>query len=120
MNLTAENVSTIVKYCLFDEGEPVDGYKQGEGVRLKMGFHPGRLQEKKDDILSMCRQLPGTFSEGDSFLNACITGNGDQWGEHRNIDELLVIGTASGCIEYMMEREFWPALPGGMPIFKVK
>lgn len=121
MNLTAANVESTLKYCLFNNGEDTTEHKIGEGVRLRAGFHPGRLDEKKEDILTLCKQLPTQFIEegGWSFLNACITNEGIQWGEHSDVDNLLAIGTAAGCLEYLMPRELWQSLPGGMPYFKI-
>jgi len=119
MELTADNVEQILKYCLFNQGEDTTIHKIGEGVHLKAGFHPGRLEEKTPDIKSMCGQLPATFLEGWSFLNACMTKDEVQWGEHSDVDNLLVIGIASGCIELLSPRELWQAMPGGMPYFKV-
>lgn len=104
MKLTAENVEQVLKYCLFNNGEDTTDHKIGEGVRLRAGFHPGRLEEKKPEIIAMCQQLPTTFIEGWSFLNACTTADGQQWGEHSDVDNLMAIGTASGCIELLMPR----------------
>lgn len=119
MKLTAENVENVLKYCLFNSGEDTANYKLGEGARLRIGCHPGRIDEKKDEIKSMCSELPERFADGFYFLNACVTRNGEQWGEHEDVDRLLAIGTAAGCLEIMMPRELWQALPGGLPYFKV-
>ena len=88
---------------------------------MKCGFHPQRLESHKAEIKQLLAQLPHQFNEGGgwTFLNACVTEAGDQWGEHRNIDQLLMLGVASKLAEYCMPREFWPVLPGGMPYFKV-
>lgn len=126
MELTAENVHTILQDCLFDDEEVKDGFPEhvaGEGVMRKMGFHPGRLASHKTEIEEMCDQLPGEFKRmgggGSSFLNACVTATGEQWGEHTNIDELLCLGTAIGKITFLMPRDQWGMLPGAMPYFVV-
>lgn len=119
MKLEAENVEAILRYCLFNNGEDTTVHKIGEGVNLRAGFHPERITEKAVDIRLMCQQLPEHFNEGWSFLNACITNEGVQWGEHSDVDNLLAIGTASGCLQILAPRELWQALPGGMPYFKI-
>ena len=113
--------------CLFHEGESIPNladeskYVVGKGVMMNCAFHPQRLESHKAEIRQLLAQLPHQFSEGGgwSFLNACVTEAGDQWGEHQNIDQLLMLGVASKLAEYCLPREFWPVLPGGMPYFKV-
>jgi len=127
MQLTAENVHAILMNCLFNDEEVKDGTPEhliGEGVMRKVGFHPGRLQSHKAEIEEMADQLPDEFKKtgggGSSFLNACVTATGEQWGEHENVDELLCLGIAAEKIEYLMPRDQWHILPGGMPYFVVK
>jgi hypothetical protein len=95
----------------------------GEAVMMKTGFHPGRLAEHKTEIMSMLLDLPSAFRRSDggewSFLNACMTRNDVQWGEQRNVDQLLALGTATEQVSIVMPRELWSALPGGMPYFVV-
>lgn len=124
MELTAENVNKVLNDCLYNEGEDTTGHIAASGVRLKIGFHPERLKKHEQDIEQMLNQLSDDFKKekggGASFLNACVTVNGDQWGEHSNIDELLVLGLASGKVSYLMpERKDWAMFPGGMPYFVV-
>lgn len=124
MELTAENVQRCINECLFRNGENHTDHVVGEGAILKFGFHPGRIAKNKANIASMLRDLPIEFHEktggGMSYLAACMTAQNIQWGEHRNIDELLCLGTASGLVEFCAPREFWSAMPGGMPYFVVK
>lgn len=124
MQLTAENVHTILMECLYNNGEDTTGHVIGEGVMKKVGLHPDRLQARKADIESMLNELPESFHAatggGHSFLNACLTKDGEQWGEHSNIDELIMLGNAIGKVEFNAPRELWSALPGGMPYFVVK
>ncbi len=121
MELTAKNVTEILMDCLFKEGEDTSVHVKGEGVRLAIGFNPERLEKNKEKISELVEQLPKEFKKesggGYSFLNACVTSNGNQWGQHDNIDELLCLGLASGKISYLLPRELWTSLPGGMPYF---
>ena len=121
--LTPSRVQEILVECLFKEGEPTENHVVGEGVMFSAGLHPERLAAHKEEILSLLHQLPDDFREdkggGWSFLQACMTRDGRQWGEHRNIDELLVLGTATGQAKILSLRETWGLLPGGMPYFSV-
>ena len=121
--LTAERVEEIFKGCLFDDGASTSGAVLVEGVRLKVGFHPERLEALKPSIRAMLDQLADDFHEkkggGMSFLNACMTRDGDQWGEHLNIDQLLCLGLAAKMVKVLMPRELWALLPGQVPYFTV-
>lgn len=123
MNLTSENVSEIFMNCLFKEGENTENAIIAEGVMTKVGFHPERLKQATPSIEAMANELPDEFKPkrggGMSFLNACIDNKGNHWGEHKNIDQLVCLGIASGILKYLMPREMWEVLPGGMPYLVV-
>lgn len=123
MELTAENVQKIMFDCFFKNGEDTSNHVKGQGIRGPMGFNPVRLEHHKADIQSLLNQLPNEFMEtgggGYSFLNGCMTSNGNQWGEQSNVDELICLGVAIGKVSFPMPREMWSFLPGGMPYFVV-
>ncbi len=130
MNLTAANVNKILLDCLFTEAElkacngKPEKFVMAEGVMRNVGFHPDRLESHRADVAAMLSELPPEFmhdnsSGGWSFLAACMTKNGEQWGEHPNIDELLLLGGALNMVKYLLPREMWNVLPGGMPYFTV-
>jgi hypothetical protein len=124
MNLTAENVHEVFMKCLFKDAEPQDNPVEGCGVMMRMGFHPGRLEENREKILSMLDGLPDNFKEGKgggwSFLNACNDKNGNQWADmHQTMDELVCLGLALKVLKFQLPREMWGAFPGGMPYFSV-
>lgn len=122
--LNAAAVEEVFLSCLFREGEDVSNAVQAEGVISTFGFHPERLNNSRTAIQALLAELPLPFREGEgggwSFLQACETKNGDLWGEHRNIEQLMTLGLATGDVEYLMPREMWSALPGGVPYFVVK
>jgi hypothetical protein len=95
-----------------------------EGVMMTVGFHPGRLAEFRADIKELLLQLPSDFHEdrggGMSFLNACYTADDEHWGEHRNIDQLLMLGIATDQAKILFPRSMWGILLGGLPYFCVK
>ncbi|MFA5130616.1 MAG: hypothetical protein WC477_06950 [Patescibacteria group bacterium] len=120
MELTAKNVESVLVDCLFNEGEPTDSAVKVAGAVSLFGFNPERLKNHKEDIVSMLMQLPEEFVDnGWSFLNACTRRDGEQWGQHADIDKLLCLGLAVGRVEIPLPREAWAVLPGGMPYFIV-
>jgi hypothetical protein len=123
MNLTAQNVSETFMNCLFKEGENTENHIVAEGVMTKVGFHPERLKEATPQIEAMVNELPDEFKPtgggGMSFLNACMDNKGNHWAEHSTIDQLVCLGIASGKLKYLMPREMWSVLPGGMPYLVV-
>lgn len=120
MELTATNVVETLKSCLFEvEPEDVSKAVMVEGIVGKFGFDPVRLKAKEADIVSMLGQLPPQFREGYSFLAACERADGVQWGEHKTMDELFMLGMAIGKVKLCLPRELWGALPGGMPYYIV-
>jgi hypothetical protein len=132
MELTAKNVQQTLIACLYDDSDIENGaVKQTapqpikvHSVMLRAGFNPVKLAAQRDNIKSMLKHLPAEFQsapvggDGMSFLQMCVTKEGTHWGEHRNCDELVALGLASGLVEFNMPREIWSALPGGMPYLK--
>ena len=124
MNLTGENVNKTFLKCLYQDGESAAGATIVEGILGKFGLNPGRLKEHEQDITDMLNELPKDFHEktggGMSFLNACNTKKGALWtGEHRTMEELVVMGIGIGRVKYCLPKDFWKSLPGGMPYFMV-
>lgn len=125
MELTAKNVHDTFMKCLFEDEEDKSNYVEAFGIVIHVGFHPGRLQESKEDIISLLNHLPEQFyeSKGDgwSFLNACMNDKGEQWvGDHKIMDELFCLGLAIDKVVSCLPRDLWPALPGGVPYYMVK
>lgn len=123
MKLTSDNVATVFKACLFKEGEPTDNHVKAEGIIHSIGFHPERLKAHEADVRSMLEELPDEFHAtkggGWSFLNACQTRDGVQWGEHMNMEQLFCLGIALGLARWQFPREIWKLLPGSMPYISV-
>lgn len=121
--LNSENVLTLFSYVLFKDEEDKKNYVVGEGVRLKCGFHPERIKEKEPEIINLLSQLPDEFFKtkggGWTFLNACTTKDGELWGQHESVDQLLALGTAIKKVSWLMPRDQWHMFPGGMPYLVV-
>lgn len=123
MKLTAEAVDSIIRHCLYREDEDTTDHVPIQGVMMRIGFHPGRLAEKRDEIKALLMELPDNFHKdkggGWSFLNACMDRHDNHWGEHVHVDGLLTLGLATNQAQFMLHRGFWSSLPGGMPYFAV-
>lgn len=134
MKLTAENVHTTIKACLpktisdsdrqkLEKGGKVDGITLIKGVVGGFAFVTSTLEAKREDIKSMLKELPDEFMKskggGWSFLNACMTKDGEQWGEQTTVEELVCLGLGLKLVDFVMPREMWAMLPGGMPYFVV-
>lgn len=121
--LTAQNVNEVFMDCLFRNGEDTSKAVTVEGIVSKFVFHPSRLESHKTDIKEMLSALPEQFQTdkggGWSFLNACMTNDGEQWGEHQNMEQLFALGIATGQAKWLLPRDIWHSLPGGMPYVSV-
>lgn len=130
--LTATRVHQLLLSCLYDDSDIENGALKSTALpavqvhacRLKIGFNPNKLAEATEAIKATLKELPHFFhlnqyvkngGDGSSFLTMCMDAEGNQWGEHRNCDELLALGLAIDCVEFPMERALWSCLPGGMP-----
>jgi hypothetical protein len=116
MNLTPDKVTTLFMGCLSETGTEV------EGITATFCLD---VDGKEDEIMALLNELPKPFFEtaggGWSFLNACNDRNDDLWtGLHTVIEQLVCLGIAAGKISWLLPRNLWAALPGGMPYFVIK
>ena len=121
MELTSENVRNIFLDCLFEDEKlhKAEDEIRVNGITMRIAFNKHKVELHKNEIQEMLMQLPKTFRKsvggGWSFLQACCTDEDVQWGEHRNMEELFCLGMAIGKVDYIMPREMWRILPGGVP-----
>lgn len=121
--IDAERIHELVHDSLFEDGEEVKGEITAEGITVSLGFHPRRLESHRAEVIGFLKQLPDEFMKtkggGMSFLQAAQDRDGNQWGQHMNMQELFLLGTGLGLVRASMPREFWAMLPGGMPYYTV-
>jgi len=122
--LTAIRVDEIFIDCLFvDKKEDNSLMVEAEAIRFTAGFHPGRLEQHKAEIIDLLDELPEEFKAsrgGWSFLQACVDKHGNQWtGDHVRVEQLFTLGVAIGRVKPCLPRELWPLLPGGMPYYVI-
>lgn len=120
-----QKVEEIFRDCLFRDGEDTTTHVRAEGISMTVGFNLERLESHRAEIESMLSELPEEFFEsgggGWSFLNACNDRHGNQWtGLQLRMDQLFQLGIAIGRVKYLLPREVWSVLPGGMPHLVVK
>lgn len=123
--LSSENVNSTFLKCLFKDGENAKDYKEGQGLRMRIGFNPERLKENEILITEMLNELPDSFKKsgggGMSFLNMCEDKNGNQWTSlHSIMEQLVCLGNAIGKLSFPMPKEMWNVLPGGVPYLRIE
>lgn len=123
MGLNADRVNEVFGACLFEDSEIVDGKAPDaavvvHGITMTAGLHPGRLAAHKDEIRAMVDELPAEFDDGWSFLQMCVDRHGNHWAEHPTMQNLVLLGQATGALACLAPREMWPMLPGGMPYYQ--
>lgn len=125
MELTAQNVENVFKACLFKENENIENSTIVDGITTKCSFNSKHIEENKSNIENMLAQLPDEFKKqnggGWSFLNLCNNNKGEQWtGFHFRMEQLICLGMAIKKVKYLMPREMWNMLPGGMPYLVIE
>lgn len=125
--LTSDKVRNIFLDCFFEDSVGAINAVNAvlvEGVLHNYGFDPQKLKDHENEIIEMLNELPRNFHStngggGWSFLNACEDKNGNLWGEHVNVEQLLVLGLAIGKASFLFPKDMWQLLPGGMPYFSI-
>lgn len=114
-------VHSIFLDCQFQEHEDRSSHIRVEGVVLEeVMLHPLRVAKNKTVIEDLLLLLDNSFMAdgggGASFLNMCVDKHGVQWtGVHSVQEELFILGRAIGAAHFVVPRQYWDALPGGMP-----
>lgn len=115
----ARQIDKVFKDCLYSTDESTDQAVVVDGLVIKFGFHPIRLSENKSAVQKFISEMKPEFIRtkggGWSFLNLCFDKHDVQWGEHINCEQLVALAIALKLGEYLMPREMWEVLPGGMP-----
>lgn len=122
VTLNPDKVYEIFTDCLYREGEDTTGHIVAEGIVQTVGFHPQRVESHRSEVEALLEELPDTFRRSDgggwSFLEACKDRHGRQWtGMHQTMEQLVQLGIGIGKVQYLLPREAWAIMPGGMPYF---
>lgn len=124
--ISAKKVNEILLDCIFDTssfgGEEAKCYHI-EAITDMFIIDAEKIKQYKSKIVKMLYNLPAEFQEesggGYSFLNMPTDKNGELWGGQKSAEELYVLGAAIGRCGFLMPRELWNALPGGVPYIAV-
>ncbi len=119
----AKTINTILKDCLFQDGEDHSNAVIAKGITLNFGFHPKRLESHRSEVITELNDLPTEFhvdgGGGWSFLNMCNDKAGELWtGEHRIMEQLVCLGIALKLVKEQMP-DMRDVLPGGVPYYVV-
>jgi hypothetical protein len=117
--LTPAAVDDLVVKCLAGSTNDSDLIKVA-GIVNDYGFSAAEIEEHKTDIRNLVLELNANFMKdgggGWSFLQLCEDRNGKQWtGLHRTMEGLCCLSIAAGIGKWLLSREHWKHLPGGMP-----
>jgi hypothetical protein len=126
--LHCDKIDEIMYYCLFHSQQEADDLRASgrdvvasHGIIQGFGFHPDRLQEKKEEIKALVIELvPNLFlrptgGKGTTFLYLPTKEDGGLWGEHRNAEALFVLAQALGWAGFCLPRHLWGVFQNGMP-----
>jgi hypothetical protein len=122
--LTSKAVHDVFVDCLFLPAEIHDGKPPAdailvEGIMMNVGFHPGRLEGHRAEVEGFLAELPDVFKDGMTFLNMAEDRHGNLWGEHRNMEQLVLLAIGLKRMAFCMPKALWSAFPGGMPYVQV-
>jgi len=118
--LNAIFLDSLYKDHEITPGQTPEGAVLVSGIVTNVGFEPNRLNANKPKILELAKAIvTDSFlkgkGEGMSFLQLCEDREGNQWGEHRNMEQLVLLCKGLGMADYCLPKEMWNVFPGGMP-----
>ena len=125
LKLTADSVKEILKKCLVKDRDTIKKYESThvdsphrkvtvDNVCIVLGLNGRKyyfdaiaLEQSRDEIKELLLQLPREFMRsaamgGSSFLDACLNNEGHQWGDQKDVDELLALGKAVDLVQTAM------------------
>ena len=121
--INATRLHEICLDSLFNEEELKEGveYCPGYGVLHNFGFKPEKIEEYAEEVKDILSNLEEGFftPHGESFLKLPFDKMGQQWGEHANAEELVLIGSATGYVDFSIPRIIWNLMPGSVPFITV-
>lgn len=122
--LTTHAVDEMLAQCIAEDA-PEERQIIVEGIINSYAFDREKIEAHRNGIRDMLAELPAEFKKsgggGWSFLNACMRADGQQWtGLHQQQERLFALGIAAGLASWLMPREMWDVLPGGMPYVQVE
>lgn len=132
--IDAKRISAMIRASLWTEEQmAAAGHDQKammeksvivHGITQNLAFQPENLEVHRAEVSRFLQALDSSFMEsgggGMSFVHMSFDRSGEQWGEQRNAEELLCMGIGLGLCEFLLPRDLWAGLPGGVPYVVVK
>lgn len=119
VKLTTQAVRDLLVACMGTQDD-----LRVDGIAGYFLFNREKLRENREAIIDLLYELPAPFQVahggGWSFLQAYEDRHGNHWAEHSTMDALFCLGQGIDMVEYVLPREMWSALPGGMPYLCIK
>jgi hypothetical protein len=106
-------INAVFRDCLYKDSEVADGKTPTdavvvEGILGRYGFNPIRVEENRENIVKLLTGLPPSFyaesGGGYTTLQLAFDANDDQWGEHRNVDQLCALAIATKTGQFCLPR----------------
>ena len=120
MRLSKRTVNTIFKDCITLKAHLPKNEISVEGVLSKFGFDAVKINEHKEEIYLLLKELPSNFKKGDLFPNGVYDKNGNQWTDlYSVLEELFCLGIAIGKCKAIEAREVWQNSPEKTPRFVI-
>jgi hypothetical protein len=121
ITLSSQTIDDLMHDCLTEDS---DGLTV-EGVVNNYVLDKKALETHREDLKALAAQLPLEFhmstGGGWSFRNLCMNREGVQWTSFHHVQEALcVLLIGLDVAEWVLPREMWQILPGGMPYFVIK
>lgn len=114
MELTQQNVEDLFKKCMGPG-------RVFHGMYTEYTLNPFTVKIQWDNIQSLLDELPEDFKDGQSITRGMRDKEGKQWtGSHKVVELLMILGFAVDRVQYCIDREYWSALPNGLPMYFVK
>lgn len=123
----AKTVSDIFDNVIsqgLDRSLPENEIEVDSGFHGIVHFDKTRLESKKAEIAEILLEMDDNFfisgeSKGWTFLNLPFDRHGDQWCEQPTAAALCILGIALQLVKYVLPKEFWVSLPGGVPYLSI-
>lgn len=123
--ITSKRIGEIFLECIAKEGDNPDEYIHTESVVRSIRdttFHKGRLNNHQEEICALLAELACDFQMDEhasiSFEFAKANRYGEFWTDKNTpVDQLFQLAIAVGKAHYLLPRDKWNLLPGGMPVY---
>lgn len=124
--IKAEDIERLFVESLKKEGDDGAEFIQGTWASAWLALD----ESTAINVLGIIEQLPLEFfsreinpkgGDGWSFLNLVLDREGRQWtSQHLMAEKLLLLGLAVGRMEFVLPRDQWKYLAGGLPYIVIK